>query len=83
MPERLIPYEFRNVGCESCHGPGKFHVMYREWTIYGELTGDIRGEDLTDPIIRVPPEETCTACHAPPYDEAWMYSTRLNRIWHD
>ncbi len=83
MPERLVPYEVRSVGCEACHGPGEAHILYREWEIYGELTGEVRGEDLMDPIIPIPPERTCTACHVPPYDEGWLYASKLNRIIHD
>jgi len=83
MPERLVPYELRGVGCESCHGPGEVHMAYQKWKIYGELTGEVRGEDLTDPIVRTPPERTCTACHTPPYDEGWVYRIKLDRVFHD
>jgi len=83
VPQRLVPYELRNVGCESCHGPGDAHIMYQEYVIYGSLVGEVRGEDLEDPIVLTPDEDTCLACHVPPYDEAWMYGLKLNRVMHE
>ena len=38
-----------DVGCETCHGPGRQHV-------YTPLKGNIRGQV---------PEKVCTACHTP------------------
>ena len=83
FPSVMVPYELRGVGCESCHGPGENHKLYQEYVIYGELTGEERGEGLTDPIILTPPESTCLACHQPPYDEGWLYNTKILRILHE
>ncbi len=83
VPERLVGYDSRGVGCEACHGPGEVHIMYQEYIIYGTLTDEVRGEDLEDPIILRPSEDVCLACHVAPYDEGWMYATKMNRILHD
>ena len=82
MPDRLVPFEFRNVGCESCHGPGRTHIEYQQWKIYGSLTGENRGEDMTDPIVKTPSEAVCTGCHKAPYDEGWIFETKIDRIDH-
>lgn len=83
FPALMVPYELRNVGCESCHGPGENHKLYQEYVIYGTLVGEERGEDLTDPIILTPPESMCLECHMPPYDEGWIYRTKMLRVLHE
>jgi hypothetical protein len=83
FPSVMVPYHLRGVGCESCHGPAENHKLYQEYVIYGQLTGEERGEGLTDPIIRTPPESTCLECHQPPYDEGWSYTTKIQRILHE
>jgi hypothetical protein len=82
FPARMVPFEFRNVGCEDCHGPGQVHIEYQRYRIYGELTGAAREQGLTDPIVLTPPEDTCTQCHQAPYDEGWLYQIKLDRIRH-
>ena len=83
FPARMVPFESRNVGCESCHGPGDVHIQYQRYEIYGSLTGEARAEGLTDPIVRTPPESVCRQCHVAPYDEGWMYQVKLDRIRHN
>lgn len=83
FPSRMVPYEFRAVGCESCHGPGEPHKLFQEWRLYGELTGEDRVVDETDPIILWPDESTCVQCHIPPHDEGWIYNTKIQRVLHD
>lgn len=83
VPERMVPDQFRGVGCEACHGPGRIHIDYQAWLITGQLTGEPREEDFEDPIIRIPPEETCTRCHVKPHDEGWLYPIKIDRIRHD
>ncbi len=83
FPSQMVPMDFRGVSCEACHGPGEVHIAYQRWKIYGELTGEYGSEDLEDPVVLVPPEDTCTRCHVPPYDEGWLYYTKLDRVRHE
>jgi hypothetical protein len=83
FPSRMVPHEMLNVGCESCHGPGQVHIQYQQYKIYGDITGEKRGEGLTDPIVLTPPEILCMQCHQPPYDEGWLYKIKMGRIKHD
>jgi len=83
LPERLVAYELRGVGCEACHGPGQVHILYRRWLAQGSPAGGAPTEDLTDPIVLTPPEETCRACHVAPYDERWFYILKLEATRHE
>jgi hypothetical protein len=83
VPERMVPYEYRGVGCESCHGPGQVHIQYQNWLANGSPGGEFEGGNTTDPIILLAPEETCTGCHVAPYDEGWMYQKKVDRIRHE
>jgi hypothetical protein len=83
LPARIVPREAQGVGCEACHGPGEVHILFQRWRLYGESTGEVHQEDLTDPIVLIPPQETCTRCHVGPYDEGWVYEIKLDRVRHD
>ncbi len=54
-----LPENLRNVGCESCHGPGLMH------------TGDPAKWKLTSR----PEESTCLQCHVGEHDDAFDFAT--------
>lgn len=73
LPVDMVPRPLVNVGCEACHGPGLGHIAFR--------SGNVDTE--SESIILQPSEETCTACHIPPWDEAWLYRVKYDRIRHE
>jgi len=72
LPMDLVPRPLVNVGCESCHGPGRMHVEYRSGS----------GDGETDMIALRPPERACVACHIEPWDHAWLYRVKYDRVRH-
>ncbi len=54
----------RNVGCESCHGPGKKHINDPE----------------NQKMLRIPRAETCLACHQDEHDDAFVYEEAVRRL---
>lgn len=50
----------RDVGCESCHGPGSLHIAEP-----GRSTGNVR---------RDAPEGTCLGCHTPEHSDRFVYA---------
>lgn len=57
----------RNVGCESCHGPGSLH----------EDAPDARKKAL---IARSSPEPLCVGCHNAEHSDLFSYDRYLQRI---
>jgi 2',3'-cyclic-nucleotide 2'-phosphodiesterase (5'-nucleotidase family) len=60
----LLPDELRQVGCETCHGPGGAHA---------ENQGN-------DSIIRHPAAATCIGCHTKERDDSFNYENDVKRI---
>lgn len=54
----------KNVGCESCHGPGKKHTVNQE-----------KGS-----LISTPSQKTCLACHNEEHDDSFDYEKDLRRL---
>jgi hypothetical protein len=50
--------ELKDVGCESCHGPGSQHAV----------PGDKRA-----PSLSTVPETTCRGCHTPEHSDRFVY----------
>lgn len=56
---------FRNVGCESCHGPGSAHIAAPSKTN----------------IDRAERETNCTrSCHVPEHSDGFVYETYVRKI---
>lgn len=55
---------FKNVQCESCHGPGELHVKSK-------------GEQSMKPL---PTLKTCLKCHTPARSSSRLFETRLPTI---
>jgi hypothetical protein len=72
LPMDLVPESLVNVGCESCHGPGREHIAFRSGA----------GDGATDTIVLRPPERACVACHVAPWDHAWLYYVKYDRVRH-
>lgn len=65
-PTQVTP-QLQNVGCESCHGPGRKHIAAP-----GQGT-----------IVRSPGEDNCVQCHDGKQDEGrFDLSTYLPRVQH-
>ena len=59
--------QLKNVGCESCHGPGRDHV----------------GAPGPGQMVVNPPESTCTQCHDGAQDGGrFDYATYLPKVVH-
>lgn len=56
----LVEQALQEVGCESCHGPGREHAALAQ---AGEAEAS-RAE-----VVRDPPQETCVLCHDGEQDE--------------
>lgn len=54
----------RNVGCESCHGPGAAHVSDPEKA----------------PMVRVTPESTCIECHNEEHSDLFEYEEYMKTL---
>ena len=59
-----LPSELKQVGCEICHGPGRFHAASRD----------------PKSISRRPAASVCLRCHTPERDEKFNYKNDLIRI---
>lgn len=81
------------VQCESCHGPGGFHVKSRLADAAGDDDDDIFGSEEEDEERKVLPkgemtakvvEKTCTACHSKesPTFKEFNFSERSGKIKH-
>jgi len=79
VPYQMIAHDFRNVSCEACHGAGEAHIAFRN----GNVTGKSGEKITTDPIVLLPLEDVCIRCHVAPYDEGWIYRTKITRVKHD
>ena len=58
-----LPANLRNVGCESCHGPGKIHANDPDKKIF----------------LSRPARETCITCHNDEHDNFFNYETDVTR----
>ncbi len=54
----------RNVGCESCHGPGKQHLL----------------DPSKQKMILRPTSQTCQSCHRDEHDDSFVYKEALSRL---
>ncbi len=60
---------FANVGCESCHGPGRGHAMNPT-----DRTG------WSASFVRDPAVTTCVTCHNPQHSDTFDFATYRPRI---
>ena len=58
-----LPANLRNVGCESCHGPGKIHANDPDKKIF----------------LSRPARETCITCHNDEHDDFFHYETDVTK----
>jgi hypothetical protein len=56
-----------DVGCESCHGPGSFHVKDAD-------------ADEAKNVRRAVPESVCGACHTPEHSDRFDYAKYKARL---
>jgi hypothetical protein len=71
--------EMRGVQCESCHGPGEYHVALASGgTKPPDLEKDGRGPTG---IVR-PTRETCLKCHDEPNSPHFSFDTYWQEIKH-
>lgn len=61
--------QFKNVGCESCHGPGRGHAMN---------PADRSGWSTL--FVRDPTAATCMTCHNPQHSDRFDFTTYRPRI---
>ena len=69
----------KNVGCETCHGPGKAYMKSK--IMKGIFSGELKGADYG---LSVPTEETCLQCHnkRSPSFKSFVYEDRVKEIAH-
>ncbi len=58
-----VSTELREVGCESCHGPGRAHAANPQ----------------KNKLISHPPGKTCLSCHTRDHDPDFKYETDIKR----
>ncbi len=58
-----LPANLRNVGCESCHGPGKIHANDPDKKVF----------------LSRPARETCITCHNDEHDDFFHYETDVTK----
>jgi hypothetical protein len=61
--------DFRNVGCESCHGPGRGHAM-----------NPVARDAWSTSFHRKVRADTCVTCHTPERSDRFDFATYLPRI---
>lgn len=64
-----IHKDLRNVGCESCHGPGEFH-----------RAEPLDGEGKPQHIIADPAEAQCAQCHVPDHSPRFRFDVYVEQI---
>ncbi|MBA2663636.1 MAG: hypothetical protein H0U74_15205 [Bradymonadaceae bacterium] len=64
--------DLKNVGCESCHGPGSEHRM-----------APINAQGTPQHIVRKPGVEQCTSCHVPEHSPTFDFDSYVKRITGD
>lgn len=63
-----INEQLRDVGCETCHGPGSIHVAKG-------------GEEKPSSVVRNPPKEMCALeCHTKEHSDTFQYEAYLRDI---
>jgi hypothetical protein len=67
----------RQVGCESCHGPGEVH---RELKLKKEITGPLQGVDGQG--LKPVQPTTCQVCHTPETSSKFNYDLFVTRVNH-
>lgn len=70
----------KNVGCESCHGPGSKYKSMK--TMKAIFNSEVNASDYG---LMIPNEKTCLKCHnekSPSY-KPFNYASRLKEIAHD
>ncbi len=60
---------FTNVGCESCHGPGRGHAM-----------NPTDREGWSKSFVRNPGVDTCVTCHNPQHSDKFDFATYRPKI---
>ncbi len=59
-----LPSKLRQVGCESCHGPGEMHIAApKNW-----------------PMTTKPNERICLRCHTPEQDDNFNYQLKVKKL---
>lgn len=69
-----------SVGCESCHGPGLFHVTSKRGLEFHEQLVSVYGICLEMEIN--PDEETCRECHDTRSSPKFSYEDYLLKVSH-
>ncbi|MFU8804565.1 MAG: multiheme c-type cytochrome [Bradymonadaceae bacterium] len=69
LGEHTITKDLRNVGCESCHGPGSAHRL-----------APLDASGSPQHIIARPEADQCTQCHVQEHSPRFDFETYVHRV---